>query len=662
MSKKFLFFVGLLFILGMGFGVSQKFHSWSAFQASTLALQCSRLADTHMIQCNDRAQAESQCAGLEYVAGTSYILQLPKTTLNAVCAGQELYWTKDIQTSSGKMSVATSSSTVVNQTTALLNRPCSAERYTCPLIEPGDTLVANWAKSNKEYLIVKKALSGGGVNYYQYVFDTVTNKWLFTSVKNQFFASNTGGIQSFYIKLPSTLVQNQGRDIVFEFGAIGMDGTVRDTAVQAINNTDPVVAMTNGFSVITYSKKSNNFAQANVWRIRINPVSSTPASADTLLYFTERPTDAPNVSANNSTRAVVLGSGVLATTIEVNIDNAGYTDYNSSTRYDGNHTVYVRYKAVAATTTSAAVPASNPTILYFTQRLSGAPDVTADDLNNKIVLGAGINGSLLEVSTDNGTNYTAYSDAATYLGGQMVKVRMKAIVGNGSFSGVSGWIPAAKVGSLETEIAFDSALQITNASLDWLRDFYSVNTAQLYDVVNETMETSSVSENTNLAIKGVFKQGDEVFIFTEKGLNGAQKVYYLLRNSGVLPDVPACNSRAQIYANNETNPTATQLLTGNKGQFLVIGDGIDTSTTVAWSVLNPNTSRLKNANAYASNHSSNIPFEVLASTVNDVKLDARSVLTAVIGSSTDACTMTKTVEFGTDLAIGVSAIKVMGAQ
>ena len=59
-----------------------------------------------------------------------------------------------------------------------------------------------------------------------------------------------------------------------------------------------------------------------------------------------------------------------------------------------------------------------------------APDVSVDDINLKIILGAGVDGATLEVSADGGITYADYNAGATYPGGSTIKVRVKAMNGN----------------------------------------------------------------------------------------------------------------------------------------------------------------------------------------------------------------------------------------
>jgi hypothetical protein len=216
-SKKFLFFVGLLFVLGMTLGVSQKFHSWSAFQANILTptLTCSRLADTHMMECNDRGQAEVKCPGLEYVPGTSYVFQLPKTMLHMTCNGTEpieLYWTKDISLGGNKVTIQTSANQIATQIIDVSSLPADCSKTATPYICVDQTMkssiAAFWVKDLKRHYIVNR-----NGEFFEYVFDTAKNQWLFSSVKNNSFPTNANNVQTFNLQIPvsvlNTLYQAQ---------------------------------------------------------------------------------------------------------------------------------------------------------------------------------------------------------------------------------------------------------------------------------------------------------------------------------------------------------------------------------------------------------------------------------------------------------------------
>nr|WP_246362791.1 DUF4073 domain-containing protein [Paenibacillus alba] len=126
---------------------------------------------------------------------------------------------------------------------------------------------------------------------------------------------------------------------------------------------------------------------------------------------------APNVNADDTNKAITG----IDSTMEYNINNAGWVVYNSATPpvLDGNFTVQVRVSAVGD-----VMPGLSKTLTFTGNAQSpGAPNVTADDVNN-IILGID---TTMEYSIDGGA-WTTYNPAAApnLSGNHSVQVRVKA--------------------------------------------------------------------------------------------------------------------------------------------------------------------------------------------------------------------------------------------
>ncbi|TXK80324.1 DUF4073 domain-containing protein [Paenibacillus sp. N3.4] len=126
---------------------------------------------------------------------------------------------------------------------------------------------------------------------------------------------------------------------------------------------------------------------------------------------------APNVSADDLNKAVTG----IDSTMEYNINNAGWITYNSATPPDlnGNYSVQVRVSAMGD------VLAGLSKTLTFTANAQSpaAPNVTADDVNNVIL---GIDATM-EYSIDSGIWVTYNASSAPDLSGNhTVQVRVKA--------------------------------------------------------------------------------------------------------------------------------------------------------------------------------------------------------------------------------------------
>ncbi|NOU99819.1 DUF4073 domain-containing protein [Paenibacillus planticolens] len=126
---------------------------------------------------------------------------------------------------------------------------------------------------------------------------------------------------------------------------------------------------------------------------------------------------APAVNADD-TNKVITG---IDSTMEYNINNSGWVAYNSATppMLDGNFTVQVRVSAVGD-----VMPGLSKTLTFTgNAQAPAAPNVTADDVNNKII---GIDATM-EYSIDGGawTTYNA-AGAPNLSGNHIVEVRVKA--------------------------------------------------------------------------------------------------------------------------------------------------------------------------------------------------------------------------------------------
>ena len=158
-------------------------------------------------------------------------------------------------------------------------------------------------------------------------------------------------------------------------------------------------------------------------KVRVKAMNGNPAGEDTTLSFTEGPPAAPAVTADDTNNVIVPGSGAVAANLEVSVDGGAYAAYSSATVYAGNKSVKVRVKAMSGN------PVGADTTLSFTEVAPAAPNVSANDDSDVIVLGSGVSGANLEVSLDGGA-YAAYSASASYSGSHTVKVRTKAMNGN----------------------------------------------------------------------------------------------------------------------------------------------------------------------------------------------------------------------------------------
>jgi len=190
-------------------------------------------------------------------------------------------------------------------------------------------------------------------------------------------------------------------------------------------------------------------------KVRVKAMNGNPAGADTTLSFTEAAPAGPAVSADDTGNVIVLGAGAVAANLEVSLDGGAYAAYSAATTYAGNHSVKVRTKAMNGN------PAGADTTLSFTEVAPAAPNVSANDDSDVIVLGSGVSGANLEVSLDGGA-YAAYNASTGYGGDHTVRVRVKAMNGNpaGADTTLSFTEPPPPPNSAPTMSSFASALPL----------------------------------------------------------------------------------------------------------------------------------------------------------------------------------------------------------
>lgn len=150
---------------------------------------------------------------------------------------------------------------------------------------------------------------------------------------------------------------------------------------------------------------------------------NNPSSVKTLQFTANQVPPAPNVSADDSGN-VIIG---LTSSMEYKIDGGSWIDGSIIPNLVGVHIVQVRLKAVGET------PASNITDIYFTFNPPVAPNVTVDDVNNKMV---GITADM-EYRINNGP-WIDGSLVPDLSGDNTVDVRVKAI----------GEVPAGEIKTL----------------------------------------------------------------------------------------------------------------------------------------------------------------------------------------------------------------------
>ena len=230
-----------------------------------------------------------------------------------------------------------------------------------------------------------------------------------------------------------------------------------------------------------------------------------------------------------------------------------------------------------------------------------------------------------------------------------------------SSSVVSGWIPARAAEISQSNIVeFDDSLRLRpdQDTSDWISDFFSKHTQQLYNVVTQEIE-NPLALDPNIQVEGAFYEGDTILVKMGNETLSTQKAYYILENSGVAPNVPECSGEERIFVSNEVSATRTNnLLTGDTGYFTVVGGSVDQATSVLWEVSNAEESRIENAADFATFSSTSIPFEIQAHEVGSTELAASSVITAVTQGDV-SCSISTTINFEEGLRIGVEQVDVM---
>ncbi len=204
----------------------------------------------------------------------------------------------------------------------------------------------------------------------------------------------------------SSALSNYTASVSNDVSWIKVTPTLEDNkATVTVNGT--IVENSNSSDIINLNIGSN---------IIIIVVTAEDSSTKTYSITVKRPPAKPSVSADDTSN-IIIG---INETMEYQIGTGLWTTYDSNIPPDlsGNNKVKVRVKAIGE------VPSGEDITLMFTHNPPEAPNVTADDINNKF---QGANNTM-EYSTDNGSTWKPYdpSNEPTFTGNLTVFVRIKA--------------------------------------------------------------------------------------------------------------------------------------------------------------------------------------------------------------------------------------------
>lgn len=287
-SKRFLFLLGGIFLIGIISGL--YFHNDKrSFSAALGDVNgCERMTDTNRVQCNfDRGPT---CGLLKHIPNTTYIYELPKDVLHdkknegnaAIYDCLETYnqttdtfWTKYVNGTT-----VTTNEATLQQTPALTGLldgvSCQSYNpsYLCIDSNDASSLKAYWSKDNQQHYVVNRLGS-----FYEYVSGlNASNQrvWLYTSVQDKFFTIDPKAVsaQVFKIKVPAALAKNAvaasgttpaqlATDVQIQFGKILDTGFVQEKTIVLSETTKTNFDSSYQTQVTVQSKQ---FSEVNVWR------------------------------------------------------------------------------------------------------------------------------------------------------------------------------------------------------------------------------------------------------------------------------------------------------------------------------------------------------------------------------------------------------------